>query len=65
MASVMARKLTRLREKPRRSITQKVGTAESGSATAAMKVARQFRRKARTTSVARSAPSRSVWSAAS
>jgi len=46
------------------SMIQKVGIAESGSATAAISVARQFRRKRRTTITARSAPSISVSSAA-
>ena len=44
MASVIARKLTRFSEKPSRSMTQKVGTADSGRATAAISVARQLRR---------------------
>ena len=43
------------------SISQKVGIADSGRATAAISVARQFRRNRSTTSTARSAPSISVW----
>ncbi|MOA06678.1 hypothetical protein D3C78_1263320 [compost metagenome] len=64
VASVSARKLTRLSEKPMISMIQKVGIAESGSATAAIRVARQLRRKSRTTMTARIAPSIKVSSAA-
>ncbi len=46
-------------------MTQKVGTAESGSASAEIRVARQLRRKSSTTATASSAPSISVWIAAS
>ena len=65
VASVIARNETRFSEKPRRSITQKVGMADRGSAMAEISVARQLRRNSSTTSTARSAPSSSVWIAAS
>ncbi|MCY1249205.1 hypothetical protein D9M72_627170 [compost metagenome] len=65
VASVIARKLTRFSEKPSRSMIQKVGIAESGSATAEISVARQLRRNSMTTMTASSAPSISVCSAAS
>ncbi|MNV90210.1 hypothetical protein D3C71_1845730 [compost metagenome] len=64
VASVNARKLTRLSEKPMMSMIQNVGIAESGRATAAIRVARQFLRNSRTTMTARTAPSISVSSAA-
>ena len=46
-------------------MTQKVGMAERGRATAEITVARQLRRKSITTMTARIAPSVSVCSAAS
>ena len=46
-------------------MTQKVGIADSGSATAEISVARQLRRNSSTTMTARIAPSISVWIAAS
>ena len=57
---VMASRLTRLSEKPSASIAQNVGKIDSGSAIAAMSVARQSRRKTMTTRIARMAPSISV-----
>ena len=45
--SVMARKLTRLSEKPSMSITQNAGKIDSGSEIAAMMVARMSRRNSR------------------
>ncbi len=63
--SVMARKLTRLSEKPRRSITQNAGKIDSGSEIAAMMVARMSRRNNSTTTTARIAPSNKVEIAAS
>ena len=56
----MASRLTRLSEKPIALIAQKAGMADSGRATAAMIVARQSRRKMKTTMTARIAPSTSV-----
>jgi len=44
---------------------QKVGIADNGSAMAEISVARQFRRKRKTTMIASSAPSISVSMAAS
>ena len=58
--SVIARKLTRLSEKPRMSIAQKAGKIDSGSDTAAMIVARMSRRNRNTTMTASAAPSNSV-----
>ena len=49
--------VTTLSEKPIHCITMKVGMADSGSATADTKVARQSRRKNHTTMMARTAPS--------
>ena len=43
-----------------RSITQKVGISDSGMATAAIRVARQSRRKIKTTAIASRAPSTRV-----
>ena len=63
--SVMARKLTRLSEKPSRSITQNAGKIDSGSEIAAMMVARMSRRNNSTTTTARIAPSNKVEIAAS
>jgi hypothetical protein len=54
---VIASRLTALSEKPSALITQKVGSTESGSATAAISVARQSRRNSSTTTTARAAPS--------
>jgi hypothetical protein len=54
---VMASRLTRLSEKPAASMAQNAGTIERGKAMAAMSVARQSRRKTRTTMMARRAPS--------
>jgi len=50
----------KLRLNPRRSMNQKVGIAESGIATALMKVARQSRRNTNTTTTASTAPSTSA-----
>jgi hypothetical protein len=49
--------VTTLKVKPIRYITAKVGIADSGSAVAETKVARQSRRKSQTTMTARMAPS--------
>ena len=62
---VMARKLTRLSEKPSASMAQKAGKIDSGSDTATITVARQSRRNRNTITTARIAPSNSVWIAAS
>ena len=58
---VMASRLTRLSEKPMASMAQKAGMMESGSAMAAMMVARMSRRKMSTTTMASTAPSISVF----
>ena len=58
---VIASRLTRLSEKPIASMAQKAGMIESGSAMAAMIVARRSRRKMSTTMMARTAPSISVF----
>ena len=55
--SVMARKETRLSEKPSRSIAQNAGKIDSGSEIAAMMVARMSRRNNSTMMTARMAPS--------
>ena len=52
-----ASSVMKLSVKPIRSITQKVGMAESGMASAEMIVARQSRRNRNTTTTARIAPS--------
>ncbi|GMA75057.1 hypothetical protein GCM10025880_14740 [Methylorubrum aminovorans] len=57
VTSVIASRLTALSEKPSALITQKVGSTESGSATAAIRVARQSLRNRNTTITARAAPS--------
>ena len=49
--------VTTLTEKPSHHMPMKAGTTDSGSATAATKVARQSRRKNHTTSTASRAPS--------
>jgi len=54
-----ASSVTTLSVKPSRYIAAKVGMIDSGSATAATKVARQSRRKNQTTITARTAPSSS------
>ncbi len=59
VTSVMASRLTALREKPIADIAQKVGMTESGRATAAISVARQSRRNSSTTMTASAAPSTS------
>ena len=59
VTSVIASRLTMLSEKPSVLITQKVGRTESGSAIAAISVARQSRRNRNTTITARAAPSSS------
>ena len=46
-----------LSEKPMRSMNRKVGTADSGMASAEISVARQSRKKRKTTTTARIAPS--------
>ena len=58
---VMASRLTRLSEKPATSSAQKAGMIDSGSAMAAISVARQSRRKMKTTTMARMAPSIMVF----
>ncbi len=58
---VMASRLTRLSEKPAASSAQNAGMIDSGSAIAAMMVARRSRRKMNTTMMARTAPSISVF----
>jgi hypothetical protein len=55
-----ASSVTRFRLKPSQNIAAKVGMIESGSATAAMNVARRSRRNHHTTMTARSAPSQSM-----
>ncbi len=50
-------RVTTFRVKPNRYMNPKAGRIDSGSAVAAMKVARQSRRKSQTTSTARKAPS--------
>jgi len=59
MTSDRLSSVTTLSVKPIISITQKVGMADSGSATALTSVARQSRRKNHTTTTASSAPSSS------
>ena len=54
---VMASRLTRLSENPAASSAQNAGMMERGRAMAAMMVARQSRRKMKTTMMARMAPS--------
>ena len=63
--SVMARKLTRFSENPRRSIAQNAGKIDSGSEIAAIMVALMSRRNNSTMITARMAPSNSVEIAAS
>ena len=63
--NVIARKLTRFSEKPRRSIAQNAGKIDSGSEIAAMMVALMSRRNSMTTTTARIAPSNKVEIAAS
>ena len=63
--SVMARKLTRLSEKPSMSIAQNAGKIDSGSEIATITVARKLRRNRNTMMTASAAPSNSVWIAAS
>jgi len=58
---VMARRLTRLREKPAAAAAQNAGTIDKGKAIAEIKVARQSRKKTNTTAMARMAPSISVF----
>ncbi len=58
---VMASRLTRLSENPIASMAQKAGMIDSGSAMAAMMVARRSRRKMNTTTIASTAPSSSVF----
>ena len=58
--SVMASRLTMLREKPSMSIAQKAGMIDSGRVTAAMMVARRSRRNRNTTITASAAPSNKV-----
>ncbi len=58
--SVMASRVTRLSEKPSMSITQKAGKTDSGSATAAIRVALMSRRNRNTTMIVSAAPSSSV-----
>jgi hypothetical protein len=60
VTSVIASRVTRLSEKPSAAIAQKVGIAESGSAIAETRVARQSRRNRKTTITESSAPSISV-----
>ncbi len=57
VTSVSASRLTRLSEKPITSTRKKVGMIDSGSATAAIMVARMSRRKRNTTMIASTAPS--------
>jgi hypothetical protein len=52
-----ASRLMKFRLKPSISMNQKAGIAESGMASAEMRVARQSRRNRKTTSTARTAPS--------
>ena len=63
--SVIARKVTRLSEKPSMSITQNAGKIDSGSEIAAMMVARMSRRNSNTMMTASTAPSNRVEIAAS
>ena len=63
--SVIARKLTRLSEKPIKSMIQNAGKIDSGNVTAAMIVARMSRKKRNTTITASAAPSNKVWIAPS
>jgi hypothetical protein len=65
VASVIARNEIEVEREAQKVHTPEVGIADSGSATAVISVARQFRRNSSTTSTARIAPSISVWIAAS
>jgi hypothetical protein len=58
---VMASRLTRLSEKPAASMAQNAGTIDRGRAMAAIRVARRSRRNRKTTTMARMAPSISVF----
>ncbi len=61
VTSVSASSVTRLSEKPSACMAQNAGRIDSGSAMAAMRVARQSRRKMNTTMMASTAPSSSVF----
>ena len=57
VTSVIPNRLIPFRVKPIHCMTKKVGMIDSGKATAAIRVARQFRRNRNTTITASAAPS--------
>ena len=65
MTSVSASSVTMFRLKPSTTMTRKVGTSETGMATATIAVERQSRRKRKTTSAASAIPSNMVRRVAS